>query len=121
MSERTLAPGSSQTRSILIGAAMLLWLGMGMRQTFGLFLAPITHDLGVTAGEYTLALAIQNIVWGCSQALVGAAADRFGLRLIMVAGAALYALGLGLMAAAASASALFVSGGLIWVAVSCVT
>jgi MFS family permease len=100
---------------------MLLWLGMGMRQTFGLFLAPITHNLGVTAGEYTLALAIQNIVWGFSQALVGAAADRFGLRIIMVGGAALYAVGLGVMAAAQSGFALYISGGLIGVALSCVT
>ncbi len=106
---------------ILIGTAMLLWLGMGMRQSFGLFLVPITHGLGVTAGEYTLALAVQNIVWGFSQALVGAAADRFGLRIIMVTGAALYAVGLGVMAAAESASALLISGGLIGVALSCVT
>jgi MFS family permease len=121
MSPRTLAPDSSQARRILIGTAMLLWLGMGMRQSFGLFLTPITHGVGVTAGEYTLALAVQNIVWGFSQALVGAVADRFGLRIIMMAGAALYAVGLGVMAAAESASALFISGGLIGVALSCVT
>lgn len=121
VSSETIGPSSSQARLILIGTAMLLWLGMGMRQTFGLFLAPITNGLGVTAGEYTLALAIQNIVWGFSQALVGAAADRFGLRIIMVAGAALYAVGLGVMAAAQSAFALYISGGLIGMALSCVT
>jgi MFS family permease len=121
MSSRTFAPGSSQARLILIGTAMLLWLGMGMRQTFGLFLSPITHSLGVTAGEYTMALAVQNIVWGFSQALVGAAADRFGLRIIMMAGAALYAVGLGVMAEAQGAPALYISGGLIGVALSCVT
>lgn len=120
-SSEPIAPSSKQARLILVGTAMLLWLGMGMRQTFGLFLAPITHNLGVTAGEYTLALAIQNIVWGFSQALVGAAADRFGLRIIMVGGAALYAVGLGVMAAAQSGFALYISGGLIGVALSCVT
>ena len=92
---------------------------MGIRQSFGLFLAPITHDLTVTAADFTLALAVQNIVWGLSQALVGAIADRFGLRITMIAGAAIYVVGLGIMAAAQGALALIISGGMIGVALSC--
>jgi MFS family permease len=113
------APSASQARLILIGTALLLTLGMGIRQSFGLFLAPVTHDLGVTAAEFTLALAVQNIVWGLSQALVGATADRFGLRITMMAGAAIYVIGLGIMAAAQGALALIVAGGLMGVALSC--
>jgi len=60
---RTIVPSGSQARLILIGTALLLTLGMGMRQSFGLFLTPVTHDLGVAAAEFTLALAVQNIVW----------------------------------------------------------
>jgi MFS family permease len=116
---RTIAPSGGQARLILIGTALLLTLGMGMRQSFGLFLAPVTHDLAVTAADFTLALAIQNIVWGLSQALVGAIADRFGLRITMMAGAAIYVVGLGIMAAAQGALALIISGGLIGVALSC--
>jgi len=63
----TIAPSGSQARLILIGAALLLTLGMGMRQSFGLFLAPITENLAVTAADFTLAFAVQNIVWGLSQ------------------------------------------------------
>ena len=59
---------------------MLLSLGMGLRQSLGLFLPPVTRDLGIAAADFTLALAVQNIVWGLSQAPVGAIADRFGLR-----------------------------------------
>ena len=70
-------------------------------------------------GRFTLALAIQNIVWGLSQALVGALADRFGLRVTMMAGAALYVVGLGIMAAAQGELALLVSGGLVGIALSC--
>src|SRR5690349_13813398 len=110
---------SRHTSLILCGAAALLSLGMGIRQSFGLFLTPITRDLAVTAADFTLALAVQNIVWGLSQALVGAAADRFGLRITMMAGAAIYVVGLGIMAAAQGALALIVSGGLIGVALSC--
>jgi MFS family permease len=114
-----ITPSSSQVRLILIGTAVLLALGMGIRQSFGLFLTPVTADLRVTAADFTLALAIQNIVWGLSQALVGAIADRFGLRLTMIAGATIYVVGLGIMAAAKGALALIISGGLIGVALSC--
>src|SRR5262245_15810156 len=96
---RTIVPSRSQAWFILAGAGLLLALGMGIRQSFGLFLEPVTHDLAVTAADFTLSLAIQNIVWGLSQALVGAIADRFGLRITMVAGAAIYVVGLGIMAA----------------------
>ncbi len=81
---------SRQTWLILFGAALLLTLGMGLRQSLGLFLTPVTRDLAVTATEFTLFVAIQNIVWGVSQAPVGAIADRFGLRVTMIAGAAIY-------------------------------
>ncbi len=116
---RTIAPSGSQVRLILIGTALLLALGMGMRQSLGLFLTPVTHDLAITAADFTLSLAIQNIVWGLSQALVGVIADRFGLRITMVAGAAIYVAGLGIMAAAQGTPALIVSGALIGVALSC--
>jgi MFS family permease len=113
-------PGEmGQTRLILVGAAVLLTLGMGIRQSLGLFLTPVTRDLALTAADFTLAVAVQNIVWGLSQAPVGAIADRFGLRSTMVAGAAMYVLGLGVMAAAGGVPALIASGVLIGVALSC--
>jgi len=116
---RTITASSSQARLVLIGTALLLLLGMGIRQSLGLFLAPVTHDLGISAADFTQALGIQNIVWGLSQALVGAIADRFGLRITMVAGAAIYVVGLAIMAAADGAVALIISGALIGVALSC--
>ena len=39
-----------QTRLILIGAGVLLSLGMGIRQSLGLFLTPVTRDLALVAG-----------------------------------------------------------------------
>jgi len=114
-----IVPTRSQARLILIGTALLLTLGMGMRQSFGLFLAPVTHDLAIKAADFTLALAVQNIVWGLSQALIGGIADRFGLRITMIAGAAIYVVGLAIMAAAQGSLALIISGGLIGVALSC--
>jgi MFS family permease len=118
MSRPIIASGS-QARLILIGAALLLMLGMGIRQSFGLFVTPVTQDLAIAAADFTLALAIQNIVWGLSQAVVGGIADRFGLRITMMAGAAIYIVGLGLMAAAQGVGVLIVSNGLIGIALSC--
>ena len=116
---RSVEPLSRQALLILIGTALLLTLGMGIRQSYGLFLTPITRDLGVTAADFTLALAVQNIVWGASQAFVGAIADRLGLRVTMIVGAAIYTLGLAIMAIAQGVLALIVSGGLIGIALSC--
>src|SRR6201998_4101975 len=107
------------TRLILIGAGVLLSLGMGLRQSLGLFLIPVTRDLAVSAADFTLSLAIQNIVWGLSQAPIGAIADRFGLRLTMMFGAVTYVVGLGIMAAAGGVPALLVSGAFVGVALSC--
>src|SRR5437016_11536659 len=116
MTSRT---GLPQTRSILIGAAVMLSLGMGIRQSLGLFLTPVTRDLALSAADFTLAVAVQNIVWGLSQAPVGAIADRFGLRVTMMAGAGVYVVGLAVMAAAGGTTGLIVSGVLIGVALSC--
>ena len=98
---------------------MLLSLGMGLRQSLGLFLTPVTRDLAVTATSFTFAIAMQNIVWGISQAPIGAFADRFGLRVTMLAGALIYVVGLVVMATAGGATTLIVSGSLIGVALSC--
>jgi len=108
-----------QSRLILIGAATLLTIGMGIRQSFGLFLTPVTRDLAISASDFTLGIAIQNIVWGLSQAFVGAFSDRFGLRRTLLAGAMIYVAGLGVMANAKDTGALTVAGAMIGVALAC--
>ena len=107
------------TRLILIGAPVLLSIGMGLRQSIGLFLTPVTRDLALTAADFTLTIAIQNIVWGLAQAPAGAIADRFGLRLTLVAGIVIYIAGLAAMAAAGGEMALIVSSVLIGIALAC--
>src|SRR5205085_526790 len=89
------------------------------RQSLGLFLTPMTRDLGIAAADFTLAIAMQNIVWGLSQAPVGAVADRFGLRITLIVGAAIYVVGLAIMALAGGVVALLVSGAFIGIALSC--
>ncbi len=83
-------PSRWYSLSILAGAALMLSLSMGMRQSMGLFQPHMIRDLGITAGDFSLALAIQNIVWGITQPFVGMLADRLGYRRVTIAGALLY-------------------------------
>ena len=104
---------------ILAGAAAMMSIGMGMRQSLGLFLPPVTHDLALKAADFTFAVAVQNVAWGLFQAPVGAIADKWGLRLAMLAGGILYIVGMLVMLNADSAAALTLSGGLVGMALAC--
>src|SRR5262245_22984372 len=59
---------------ILIGAAVMLSLSMGLRQSFGLIMQPLTQDIALTVSDSTLALARQNLAWGLLQPVAGALA-----------------------------------------------
>jgi len=104
---------------ILAGAAAMMSIGMGMRQSLGLFLPPVTHDLALRAADFTFAVAVQNITWGLFQAPIGAIADKWGLRPAMLTGGVLYIIGMLVMVQAEGATALAVSGGLIGMALAC--
>ncbi|RPH45101.1 MAG: MFS transporter [Burkholderiales bacterium] len=110
----------AQSATILGGAALMLSLAMGMRQSLGLLQPHVIRDLGITAADYSLALAIQNIVWGITQPFVGLLVDRIGARPVAVTGVLVYALGLIVMALAPSALVLTLGAGLcIGLALSC--
>ena len=104
---------------ILIGASVMMSLAMGMRQCLGLFLPPLTRDLGLTASDFTFALAIQNIAWGITQAPLGAVADRFGLRPVLLGGAALYLLATIVMVFADGVPLLTLSSAMIGISIAC--
>ncbi len=112
----------AQSIWILGGAALMLSLAMGMRQSQGLFMRPIGEDLGVSASDYAFALAIQNIVWGVTQPFTGALVDRYGTRWAALIGCLLYAAGFTLTAFATGPVQIMLGAGvLIGVALSCTT
>jgi MFS family permease len=74
-----------------VGGAML---AMGLRQSFGLFLAPMTETHAWTASGFAFAIALQVLLNGVSQPLTGQLADRFGGRNVIIGGALLYAVGI---------------------------
>lgn len=111
---------SYQKWSILIGASVMLSLSMGMRQSFGLFQPAILHDTQITTADFSLATAIQNIVWGITQPFVGMFADRYGSRFVMVGGVLIYALGLVTMIFATTALTFTFGAGIcVGIALSC--
>ena len=83
---------------VLLCGGAILTLAMGTRQGFGLFLQPMTFDLGWSRETFAFALALQNLIWGASQPFFGMIADRKGAGWVLASGAALYATGLVLMA-----------------------
>ncbi|WP_322516165.1 MFS transporter [Rhodopseudomonas palustris] len=111
---------SFQRWSILIGASVLLSLAMGMRQSFGLFQPSVIRDIGITSADFSLATALQNIIWGVTQPMVGLIADRYGTRWVMLGGVVVYAAGLVLMMVAESALVFTLGAGVcVGIALSC--
>ncbi len=109
-----------QSWSILVGAALMLSLSMGMRQSFGLFQPQIVRELGISAADFSLAISIQNIVWGITQPFVSMLAERYGIRKIMIAGVLVYIGSLFLMHEATSLFQLILGPGIgVGLALSC--
>ncbi len=98
---------------ILIGASLMLSLSMGLRQSLGIFLQPLTHDVGISVSDFTLAIAVQNLAWGFLQPFAGALTVRLGFRPIMMVGAALYIAGLALMASAHGFVSILIGAGVL--------
>ena len=101
------------TLPILIGASLMLTLSMGLRQSLGIFLQPLTRDIGISVSDFTLAIALQNLAWGFLQPLAGALTVRYGFRAIMVAGSLLYIAGLVLMAEANGLLSIMIGAGVL--------
>ena len=108
------------TLPILIGASVMLTLSMGLRQSLGLFMQPMTQDIRISVSDFTLALAVQNLAWGFLQPFAGALTVRYGFRPIMIVGALLYVAGLALMAGANGILSVMIGGGvLIGISLAC--
>src|SRR5260221_13111646 len=73
---------------ILLCGCLIGLLGFGSRSTFGFFLEPMTNANGWGRDVFSLALAIQMLLWGATQPFAGALADRFGAVWVMAGGAA---------------------------------
>ena len=98
---------------VLCGAVLILMIANGSRQSFGLFVVPITDDLEWGRAEFALALAIQNIVMGLAAPLVAAVGDKWGPIRVMAASAAFYTFGVYMISISGTPETMTVSAGLL--------
>ena len=98
---------------ILTCATLILLLSFGARQTYGLYLAPISKIQGWEIGVFSFAMALQTLVWGLSQPFWGNIADRFGAGRVVSAGLILYAVGLWMMSESVTPLSITLSTGLV--------
>lgn len=98
---------------VLTCCSIILMLSLGTRQSFGLFLQPMSVDLGWGRETFAFAIALQNLIWGLLQPFAGMIADRHGSMRVTAAAGIFYVAGLVLMAHADSALTLNISAGLL--------
>lgn len=98
---------------IIACAATMLSFSMGIRQSLGLLMPPITREIAVSVSDFTLAIAVQNLAWGLLQPIAGALTVRFGFRLIMLAGSVSYVAGLLLLACASGRWGVILGAGVL--------
>ena len=98
---------------MLIGSAIILALSLGVRHGFGLYLVPMSDEFGWGHNVFSLAIAMQNLIWGAAQPFTGALADKYGSKIVVAVGGVLYTIGLLLMAVSSTGWLLNLSVGLI--------
>ena len=102
----------SMAQILLCGGAIVT-LSMGIRHGFGLWLQPITQEMGWTRENFSLAIAVQNLSWGILGIFVGMLADRIGAFKVLIGGSILYALGLAGMALSPDATVFLLTAGVL--------
>ncbi|MFK7966389.1 MAG: MFS transporter [Burkholderiaceae bacterium] len=106
--------------SVLIFGCLILVVSFGARSSFALFMPEMTVARDWSRELFSFSFAVQNLLWGVAGPFVGAYADKFGVRRVLVVGGLLYALGFFGMAYAESGTMLVFSAGLVMgLAVAC--
>ena len=97
---------------VLFCGGAILALSMGVRQTFGLFLEPMTIDLGISRSNFSLAIAVQNLLWGALTPVFGIFADKYGTGRCLALGGVSYVIGILIMALGDSVLGLHLGAGI---------
>lgn len=86
----------AQLNVAIFAGCMVAFLSFGFAATFGVFLAPMSADLGWGREVFSLSVAIQALAWGFAQPVAGAVADRFGTARVLAFGAVFAGVGFAL-------------------------
>jgi MFS family permease len=105
---------------VLICGGIALTISLGTRHNFGLYLPPMTADLGWGRQTFSFAIAIQNLVYGLATPLAGMIVDKYGAARVLIGGTILYAIGLVMMSLSTTGLEFNLSAGLlVGVGLSC--
>ena len=96
---------------IVLGGGFVLLLTIGGRQGFGLYQLPIVEATGWGREVFSIALAVQNLVWGLTEPLFGRLADRYGSRPVVIGSAGLWFVGFWLMSEPSSQGVFYLGAG----------
>ena len=78
---------------IITAAGLVFALIFGVRQSVALFIGPINSATGLGVASISLAFAIAQLMWGITQPIAGAVADKYGAGRVVATGAVLVMLG----------------------------
>jgi len=79
---------------VLTCGCIIMTISFGIRSGFGMFLQPMSQEYGWGREVFSIAIALQNLMWGALGALAGGFADRYGPGRVVATGAVFYILGL---------------------------
>jgi predicted MFS family arabinose efflux permease len=78
---------------IIAAAGLVFALIFGVRQSVALFIGPLNSATGLGIAAISLAFACAQLMWGITQPVAGAVADKYGTGRVVAAGAVLVMLG----------------------------
>ncbi|MEK9725538.1 MAG: MFS transporter [Rhodospirillaceae bacterium] len=82
---------------IVVAGSVAVLLGMGIRASQGLYLKPMSVDLGWGREVFAFAMAMQNLLWGAFQPFAAAMTEKWGTGRVVAGGGVMYFLGLYVM------------------------
>ena len=98
---------------VVVCGCLISMIAFGPRSSLGFFLTPLSQANHWDREVFSMAFAIQNLLWGIGQPFAGGVADRFGASRVITVGAVMYALGLVLMAHSTTPVMLDLSAGVL--------
>lgn len=102
-----------RTLPLVLAAAGIFALTMGIRQSQALFIGAINSHTGIGIATISLAFACAQLMWGVTQPIAGIFADRYGPGRVIAVGAVAVGLGTALTPYAGSALGLILLIGVI--------
>jgi predicted MFS family arabinose efflux permease len=97
----------------VMAACLITGLAMSLRQVLGLYLRPVTMDLGIGREPFSNAMALANLVWGFGAILFGFLADKYGAGRTAAIGVLCSMAGFFLITQASTGTGLLVAGVLL--------